>query len=120
MSALIFFDEQRFEKALIDDKLSPKKSPNEKPITIFRDAIQAANTHFGNRFHEGEEVRALINERARFIDRLLYFAWQYFAVGDVGSLIAVGGYGRMELHPYSDIDVLILLPAEPDEETRSR
>jgi len=120
MSALLFFDAQRFEKALIDHKLLDNKPPHDKPITIFRDAIQAANTHFDNRFYEGEDVRALINERARFIDILLYFAWQYFGVGDVGSLIAVGGYGRMELHPYSDIDVLILLPAEPDEETRSR
>ncbi|MEZ5435782.1 MAG: hypothetical protein R3E67_04230 [Pseudomonadales bacterium] len=57
------------------------------------------NTHFDNRFHEGEDVRALINERARFIDILLYFAWQYFAVGDVGSLIAVGGYGTWSCTP---------------------
>ncbi|MEZ5540019.1 MAG: [protein-PII] uridylyltransferase [Pseudomonadales bacterium] len=110
MNALLFFDEQRFEKALA----------REKPVTVFRDAIQAANTHFDNRFHEGEEVRTLVNERARFIDRLLYFAWLHFALGDDNALIAVGGYGRMELHPYSDIDVLILLPEEPDSDTQSK
>ncbi len=108
MSALLFFDEQRFQKAL----------EQEKPATVFRDAIQAANTHFDNRFYEGEDVRTLVNERARFVDRLLHFAWQHFEIGDIPALIAVGGYGRMELHPHSDIDVLILLPAEPDAEMR--
>ncbi|MBK8289444.1 MAG: [protein-PII] uridylyltransferase [Cellvibrionales bacterium] len=108
MSALLFFDEQRFQKALEQGK----------PVTVFRDAIQAANTHFDNRFYEGEDVRTLVNERARFVDRLLHFAWQHFEIGDTVSLIAVGGYGRMELHPHSDIDVLILLPSEPDAETR--
>ena len=108
MSALLFFDEQRFQKALQQDK----------PATVFRDAIQAANTHFDNRFYEGEDVRTLVNERARFVDRLLHFAWQHFEIGDIPALIAVGGYGRMELHPHSDIDVLILLPAEPDAEMR--
>jgi hypothetical protein len=108
MSALLFFDEQRFQKAL----------EQENPVTVFRDAIQAANTHFDNRFYEGEDVRTLVNERARFVDRLLHFAWQYFDIGDTISLIAVGGYGRMELHPHSDIDALILLSAEPDAEMR--
>jgi [protein-PII] uridylyltransferase len=108
MSALLFFDEQRFEKAL----------EQEKPVTVFRDAIQAANTHFDNRFYEGEDVRTLVNERARFVDRLLHFAWRHFDISDTISLIAVGGYGRMELHPHSDIDVLILLPSDPDAETR--
>ena len=52
MSALLFFDAQRFEKALIDHKLLDNKPPHDKPITIFRDAIQAANTHFDNRTHQ--------------------------------------------------------------------
>ena len=80
MSALLFFDEQRFEKAL----------QQEKPVTVFRDAIQAANTHFDNRFYEGEDVRTLVNERAKFVDRLLHFAWQHFAIGDaIGVMSSV-------------------------------
>jgi [protein-PII] uridylyltransferase len=104
MGALLFFDEQRFQKAL----------ENEKPVTVFRDVIQAAHTHFDNRFYEGEDVRTLVVERARFVDRLLHYAWQRFPIGDQAALLAVGGYGRGELHPYSDIDVLILLNQEPD------
>ncbi|MCC7515908.1 MAG: [protein-PII] uridylyltransferase [Pseudomonadales bacterium] len=110
MTALLFFDEQRFARALAQ----------ENTVSVFRDAIQAANTHFNNRFHEGEEVRALVNERALFVDRLLHFAWQHFALDESLALIAVGGYGRMELHPQSDIDVLILLQNEPDASTREK
>lgn len=109
MGGLLFFDEQRFQKAL---------GP-ENPVTVFRDAIQAAHTHFDNRFYEGEDVRTLVNERARFVDLLLHHAWQHFALGEQAALVAVGGYGRVELHPHSDIDLLILLPGEPDDALRN-
>jgi len=59
-------------------------------------------------------ITTLIHERARFTDQLLQHAWRHFmpAEADDISLIAAGGYGRGELHPYSDVDVLILLSQE--------
>lgn len=98
MHATLFFDERHFQKKLA----------TENPVTVFRDAIAAINTQFDNRFHEGENIRHLVNDRAGFIDRLLHHAWNRYTWSEDIALLAVGGYGRYELHPHSDIDLLIL------------
>ncbi|MEN9681815.1 MAG: [Protein-PII] uridylyltransferase [Pseudomonadota bacterium] len=76
--------------------------------------IEAAKAHqslLRERFAAGETARDLIRWRSDFIDELLGFIWQDFlstAKTPKPSLIAVGGYGRREMHPHSDVDLLIL------------
>ncbi|WP_347331961.1 [protein-PII] uridylyltransferase [Marinimicrobium locisalis] len=95
---LFFFDQARFRRAL-----------EEKPvITVFKDAIAAANRQFDARFREGEDIRALVRERALFVDCMVHYAWHQHRWPLGISLEAVGGYGRGELHPHSDIDLLLL------------
>ena len=65
-------------------------------------------------FKNKTEITQIVSCRAHYIDQLLTRLWEHFRLNDSPqlSLIAVGGYGRGELHPKSDIDILILCQAD--------
>ena len=89
------------------------------PLPLFRDAIRRNRERLAERFHAGEPVEALVHARAAFVDQVLRRIWhRFFTETSSLALIAVGGYGRGELHPASDVDLLILLETEPDAELR--
>ncbi|HHH47532.1 MAG TPA: [protein-PII] uridylyltransferase, partial [Gammaproteobacteria bacterium] len=85
------------------------------PLPLFRQQLTAANDGLQRRFLAGEPVDRLVSARAELVDQLLVRAWRRLVSTDADdiALVAVGGYGRHELHPGSDIDLLILL-AEDD------
>jgi [protein-PII] uridylyltransferase len=56
-----------------------------------------------------EEISFLVTTRAQFVDNILNKLWCQHNLDEYQiSLLAVGGYGRGELHPYSDVDILLL------------
>jgi len=75
-----------------------------------RDALAKAAEDLKARFLAGESVVELVHARSRLIDDLLVQLWDDQVDDAEVALLAVGGYGRGELHPGSDVDVMILLP----------
>ena len=59
-------------------------------------------------FLAGVDIRVVVQKRAWLVDQLLLGAWRVMDSGYDVALVAVGGYGRGELHPASDIDLMIL------------
>ncbi len=81
---------------------------------VLRETIQQANNAIKQKFLSGENISTLVSDRAAFIDWILAHIWyRYFGSNNKDiALVAVGGYGRGELHLYSDIDLIILLNHE--------
>ncbi|MCP4596023.1 [protein-PII] uridylyltransferase [Neptuniibacter sp.] len=87
------------------------------PIPVYKEALSEIKSSLDERFTAGEDIRKLVYGRAWEIDRILVNIWKEFDWPDNKiALIAVGGYGRGELHPCSDIDLLILLDDAVDAE----
>jgi [protein-PII] uridylyltransferase len=55
----------------------------------------------------------LVRGLTRLVDQTLYTLWDG-GMPEGAALVAVGGYGRGELFPHSDVDVLVLLPHAPE------
>jgi [protein-PII] uridylyltransferase len=60
-------------------------------------------------FKNGTSVDKLLKKRSQKVDAVICNIWSTLNIGNSASLVAVGGYGRASLHPYSDIDILILV-----------
>jgi [protein-PII] uridylyltransferase len=106
-------DPDLFDRGQFQAELALKASP----IGAFKKALRQINSVLNERFQSGREIRRLIEDRAWCVDQILREAWARldWNRGAEISLVAVGGYGRGELHPHSDIDLLILLDNEDQE-----
>ncbi|UTN78069.1 hypothetical protein NMC42_12460 [Pseudomonas aeruginosa] len=90
-------DPELFDRGQFQAELALKSSP----IAAFKKAIRQFREVLDNRFNSGRDIRRLIEDRAWCVDQILQQAWQRFDWGDDAdiALVAVGGYGRGELHP---------------------
>ena len=61
-------------------------------------------------YTRNNSATAYLRGRARLVDSVLRHIWRRLAVPAGMALVAVGGYGRGELYPASDVDLLFLVP----------
>jgi [protein-PII] uridylyltransferase len=61
-------------------------------------------------FLKKRDGQSYLDNHSLLIDKALKKLWDALEFKNSASLIACGGYGRKELFPYSDIDLLILIP----------
>lgn len=107
-------DTELFEQQRFDDLVKAEGSITK----AFKTALHQADEVLKQRFLQLNNIKLIIRRRAWVMDKLLEQLWlQYdFAKSRDIALLAVGGYGRAELHPHSDIDLLILLRDEKSAE----
>jgi [protein-PII] uridylyltransferase len=88
----------------------------------YRKQLGQAHEDLKARFLAEEPVEILVHARASLIDTVLRQAWfEHLGNGERHwALVAVGGYGRGELHPCSDIDILLLVSEPPNDAERSQ
>ncbi|MEY2666707.1 MAG: [protein-PII] uridylyltransferase, partial [Pseudomonadota bacterium] len=83
-------------------------------LLTFKNLIKAKDIELREKFNPQQSVSKLLREKSDFIDSVLHCCLHHF-LGEQAKMIAlcaVGGYGRQEMFPYSDIDILVILPPD--------
>jgi [protein-PII] uridylyltransferase len=84
------------------------------PEASMRAALKAGRDALREAFLARPDTPKLLREHARLVDRTVREAWRACEMPPRTALVAVGGYGRGQLYPHSDVDLLILLPPGDD------
>lgn len=80
---------------------------------VAKHTLVELNQRLMAQFLEKVPVESLVRQRSQCVDLLLIEAWLEMRLNNFPiTLVAVGGYGRAELHPFSDIDLLLLVQSD--------
>ncbi len=97
------------------NEIHQRLSDGEMPIPVARNLLQDNREQADRYFRATLDAIAPVHFRSQQMDEMLRALWQFCGLDSPSlALIAVGGYGRGELHPHSDIDLLLLANEEQD------
>jgi [protein-PII] uridylyltransferase len=83
--------------------------------TGIKDMLEEENKVIMAAHFAGAGGSEIVQRRTSLIDRTLREAYaRLLAIGTMPALVAIGGYGRGELNPRSDIDIMFLCKDETD------
>jgi len=85
-----------------------------------RQRLADGRAQLRERYLAGLPARRMLRGQAVLTDALLREVWKQLQMPPAAALLAVGGYGRGELFPWSDVDLLVLLGEPPDSAMESR
>ncbi len=89
-------------------------------IKLLKSAVLTIDEGLKETYQSGSDVNTIVYGRSSLIDKLITTIYDHLFknLDQEISIIAVGGYGRGELHPKSDIDLMILLKDEENQQTK--
>jgi [protein-PII] uridylyltransferase len=93
---------------------------NPAVIKLLKEAVSDIDEGLKSIYQGGSDVETIVYGRANLLDQLISAIYSHLFrdLDQEIALIAVGGYGRGELHPKSDIDLMILLKQEENQKTK--
>jgi [protein-PII] uridylyltransferase len=90
------------------------------PAEEWRGSLLAGRRALREAYLRNPSPPQLLRGHTRLIDRILRGLWRDIQPASRAALVATGGYGRGELFPCSDIDILVLLARDPSPAERER